>query len=158
MEYEAWQKSNETGFLLNRDFISFKHQYHPLQISSLGQLHTGGNVVLTVRSSAGSLQQLWYSFNMSTVFGRKGIVHKEFVPPRQTVSQFFYKTVLERLKKGVIRVRQDIAEKCLLHHNNASCYTALSITEFLTPISISVFPIPRIPLTSIPVTFSFFLN
>ena len=32
----------------------------------------------------------------------RGIVHKEFVPPGQTVNHAFYKDVLERLRKRVI--------------------------------------------------------
>ena len=37
-------------------------------------------------------------------FYSRGIVHKEFVPPGQTVNHAFYKDVLERLRKGVQRV------------------------------------------------------
>jgi len=37
-------------------------------------------------------------------FNRRGIVHKEFVPPGQTVNHAFYKDVLERLRKWVQRV------------------------------------------------------
>jgi hypothetical protein len=47
--------SNETDFLLTKVFIFFKHQCYPLQNSSLGQLHTDGDVVLTLASSAISL-------------------------------------------------------------------------------------------------------
>ena len=32
-------------------------------------------------------------------FDRRGIMHKEFVPPGQTVNHAFYKDVLERLSK-----------------------------------------------------------
>jgi hypothetical protein len=34
-------------------------------------------------------------------FDRRGIVHKEFVPPGQKVNQVFYKDVLEQLRKRV---------------------------------------------------------
>ena len=71
-----------------------------------------------------------------------GIIHKEFVPPGQTVNQHFYREVLERLKKLVARVRPDIKEKWMLHHDNAPCHTALSITEFLAKRSIPVVPQP----------------
>jgi len=37
-------------------------------------------------------------------FDSQGIVHKEFVPPGQTVNQTFYWEVLERLRKRVLRV------------------------------------------------------
>ena len=33
-------------------------------------------------------------------FDSQGIVHKEFVPPGQTVNQTFYREVLESLRKG----------------------------------------------------------
>ena len=46
------QKSNETDFLLNMNFISFTNQSYPLQNSSLGQLHSDGGVVSIVPSSA----------------------------------------------------------------------------------------------------------
>ena len=38
-------------------------------------------------------------------FDNQGIVHKQFVPPGQTVNQTFYGEVLERLRKRVARVR-----------------------------------------------------
>jgi hypothetical protein len=53
--YEVWQKSNETDFLLTMNFILFTNEGHPLQNSSLGQLHSDVGVVSTVRSSAGRL-------------------------------------------------------------------------------------------------------
>jgi len=56
-----------------------------------------------------------------------GIMHKEFVPPGQTDSHAFYKDVLEQLRKWVQRVRTDIADDRVLHHNNAPAHTALSI-------------------------------
>jgi len=44
-------------------------------------------------------------------FYSQGIVHKEFVPPGQTVNQTFYREVLERLRKTVASVRPGIARK-----------------------------------------------
>jgi len=64
-------------------------------------------------------------------FDSQGIVHKEFVPPGQTVNQNFYREVLERLRKIVARVRPGIARTWMLHHDNAPCHTAVSINEFL---------------------------
>jgi len=46
--YTVWQKSNETDFLL----IVLANQGYPLQNSSIGQLHSDGDVVSIVRSSA----------------------------------------------------------------------------------------------------------
>ena len=48
--YVAWQKSNETDFLLTMNFILFTNQN-----SSLAQLHRDGGVVSIVRNSAGRL-------------------------------------------------------------------------------------------------------
>jgi hypothetical protein len=75
-------------------------------------------------------------------FDSQGIVHKEFVPPGQTVNQQFYREVLERLRKRVLRVRPSIAESWMLQHDNAPCHTALSVTQFLTQKGISVVPQP----------------
>ena len=59
-------------------------------------------------------------------FLSQGIVHKEFVPPGQTVNQIFYREVLERLRKMVARVRSGIARTWMLHHDNAPCHTTVS--------------------------------
>ena len=56
----------------------------------------------------------------------------------QTVNHVFYKDVLERLRKRVQRVRTDIADDWVLHHNNAPAHTALSIREFLAKNNIPV--------------------
>ena len=48
-------------------------------------------------------------------FDSRGIVHKEFVPPGQTVNHAFYKDVLERLRKRVQRVPRDIADDWVLN-------------------------------------------
>ena len=75
-------------------------------------------------------------------FDSRGIVHKEFVPPGQTVNHAFYKDVLERLRKRVQRVRRDIADDWVLHHDNAPACTALSIRELLAKKNIPVLPHP----------------
>jgi len=75
-------------------------------------------------------------------FYGRGIVHKEFVPPGQTVNHAFYKDVLEWLRKRVQRVRRDIADDWVLQHDNAPVHTALSIWEFLTKKNIPVLPHP----------------
>jgi len=83
-------------------------------------------------------------------FDSHGIVHKEFVPPGQTVNQTYYREVLERLGKRVARVRPDIARSWMLHHHNAPCHTAVSINEFLAEKSIPVVPQPPSLLDLIP--------
>ena len=57
-----------------------------------------------------------------------------------SVNQDFCKYVLERLRKRVIRVRPDIADKWMLHHDNAPCHTALSVREFFILKGIPVVP------------------
>ena len=65
-------------------------------------------------------------------FDSRDIVHKEFLPPGQTVNHTFYKDVLvERLRKQVQQVQRDIADDWVLQHDNAPAHTALSIREFL---------------------------
>jgi len=77
-------------------------------------------------------------------FDRQGIVHKEFVPPGQTVNQTFYQEVLERLRKRVARFQPGIERTWMLHHDNASCHTAVSINEFLAEKNIPVVSQPPI--------------
>ena len=64
-------------------------------------------------------------------FDSQGIVHKEFVPPGQTVNQTCFREVLERLRKRVAHVQPGIACTWMLHHNNTPRHTAVSINEFL---------------------------
>ena len=82
------------------------------------------------------------NFDYCFFFDSRGIVHKEFVPPGQTVNHAFYKDVLERLRKWVQRVRTDIADDWVLHHDNAPAHTAHSVREFLAKKNIPVFPHP----------------
>ena len=42
-------------------------------------------------------------------FDSQGIVHSEFVPEGQTANQFYYREILERLRKIAVRVRPSIA-------------------------------------------------
>jgi len=53
-----------------------------------------------------------------------------------------YKDVLERLRKRVQRVRTDIADDWVPHHDNPPAHTALSIREFLAKKNIPVLPHP----------------
>ena len=86
------------------------------------------------------------------LFDSQEIVHKEFVPPGQTVNQTFYQEVLERLRKRVARVRPCIARTWILHHDKAPCHTAVYINEFLTEKKHSCgSSAPRIRRISVPV-------
>jgi len=57
----------------------------------------------------------------------QGIVHKEFVPPGQTVNGKFYCEVLKRLREGIWRKCPDKWKKnnWVLHHDNAPTHTSL---------------------------------
>jgi len=64
-------------------------------------------------------------------FDSQGVVHEEFLPQGQTDNKQYYREVLERLRKTVHRVRPEIVDTWMLHHDNAPCHTAISVNEFL---------------------------
>jgi len=75
-------------------------------------------------------------------FDQKGIVHKEFVPPGQTVKAAFYIEVLKCLRENVRRKWpnqwQNITRP--LHHDNAPAHVALLTRRFLTDNNKTVVP------------------
>jgi len=77
-------------------------------------------------------------------FDQKGIVHKEFVPPSQTVNAAFYVEVLKRRRENVRRKRPDQWQNntWLLHHDNAPAHAALLTRRFLTDNNMAVVPHP----------------
>ena len=77
-------------------------------------------------------------------FDQKEIVHKEFVPPGQTVIAAFYVEVLKRLRENVRRKRPDQWRNntLLLHHDNAPAHAALLTRRFLTDNNMTVVPHP----------------
>ena len=76
------------------------------------------------------------------LFDSMGIVHKEWVPTGQTVNQYYYKHILERLRKRVIRIHPNISTNWILHHDNAPAHAAFSGVQFLTSKGITVMPQP----------------
>jgi len=74
----------------------------------------------------------------------RGIVHREFVPPGQTVNQEFYLEVLRRLRENVRRKRPKLwrSGDWFLHHDNAPVHTALSVTRYLASLGWTVIPHP----------------
>jgi len=76
----------------------------------------------------GSNEQIKSEIHAHHFFLFKG---KEFVPPGQAVNQTFYLQVLERLRNRVLRVRREIANTWLLHHDNAPSHTSFAVREFL---------------------------
>jgi len=63
-------------------------------------------------------------------FDSMGIVHKQWVPAGQRVNQCYYKDILKRLRKTVIRVRPNIATNWILHHDNAPADAAFCVAVF----------------------------
>ena len=92
-------------------------------------------------------------------FDQKGIVHKEFVPPGQTVNAAFYVEVLKRLRENVRRKRPDHWRNntWLLHPDNAPAHAALLTRQFLTDNNMTVVPYPTYPPLQ-PATFSYCQN
>ena len=77
-------------------------------------------------------------------FDQKGIVHKVFVPPGQTVNGAFYVEILKRLREDVRRKRPDQWRNntWLLHHGNVPAYAALLTRRFLNYNNMTMVPLP----------------
>jgi len=77
-------------------------------------------------------------------FDQKGIVHKEFVPPGQTVNAAFYVEDLKCLWENVRRKRPDPwwNNTWLLHHYNVPAHAVLLTWWFLTYNNMTVVPHP----------------
>ena len=106
-----------------------------------GKVRNGTRKFLLIQRKHAWADPAWKQW-LLLFFDSHGIVHKEFVPSGQTVNHAFYKDVLERLRKRVQRVRNDIADDWVLQHDNALVHTALSIREFLAKKNIPVLPHP----------------
>ena len=104
-----------------------------------GKVRNGTRKVLLIRRKHTSRSRVKTRI---VFFDIHGIVHKEFVPPGQTVNHTFYNDVLEQLKKWVQQVGKDIADDWVLHHHNAPAHTVHSIREFLAKKNIPILPHP----------------
>ena len=93
-------------------------------------------------------------------FDQKGRVHKEFVPPGQTVNTAFYVEVLKRLRENVRRKRPDQWRNntWLLHHDSAPAHAALLTRWFLTDNNKTVVPHPPYSPNLAPIDFFLFLK
>ena len=89
-------------------------------------------------------------------FYSKGVVHKEFVPPGQTVNAAFYVEVLKRLKKRVARVRPEIANTWVLHHDNGPSHASMLVREFLAKQTVAMLPQPPYSPDLVPPDFFLF--
>jgi len=90
----------------------------------------------------------------------RGIVHKEFVPPDQTLNGKFYCEFLRRLRENVRRKQPEIWKNgnWLLHHDNAPAHTSISVKEFLTKVTCLLFPTLPTHLTWPPAIYTCFLK
>jgi hypothetical protein len=77
-------------------------------------------------------------------FNIQGIVHKEFLPPGQTINGKFYCEVLKQPRKGFQHKRPDKWKNnsWFLHHENAPAHTSLVVQQFLNSNNITVIPHP----------------
>ena len=90
----------------------------------------------------------------------RGIVHKAFVPPGQTVNGKFYCEVLRRLRENVRRKWPEMWKNgnWLLHHDNAPAHTSLIVREFPTKNNVTLFPTLPTHLTWFPAISTCFLK
>jgi histone-lysine N-methyltransferase SETMAR len=93
---------------------------------------------------------------VDSIFDIQGIVHKEFVPPGQTVNGKFYCEVLKRLRVGIrCKCPDKLKNKSqFLHHDNMPAHTSL-VQQFLTSKNITV--IPHHPYSPYLAPFNFYL-
>ena len=69
---------------------------------------------------------------MICFFDMAGVVHKEFVPPGQTVNGPFYIAVLGRLRDAVRRKRPEKwPNSWILHHDNAPTHSSFVVRQYL---------------------------
>ena len=78
-------------------------------------------------------------------FDSEGIFHTEFLPQGQTANQFYYREILEGLRKRVVRVRPSIANNWILLHDDSHCHMAISVIEFLAKKGFLWFHSPILP-------------
>jgi hypothetical protein len=97
-------------------------------------------------------------FRIDNFFDIKGIVHKEFIPPFQTMNGSFYCEILKQLREGIWHKHPDKWKKnsWFLHHVNAPAHTSVVVRQFLTSKNITVIFHRPVRLTLPPVTFSYF--
>jgi transposase len=90
-------------------------------------------------------------------FDNEGTVHKEFVPPGQTVNGKFYCNVLRRMRENIRRKHPDkwCNNSWALHHNNAPPHISLVLRQFLASTKMTVIPQP--PYSEDLATCGFFL-
>ena len=68
---------------------------------------------------------------MTAFFDFRGVVHYEFLPPRQTVNKEYYLSVMLPLRKAICPKRSELwaNNSWFLHHDNAASHTALFLRD-----------------------------
>lgn len=96
------------------------------------------------RPTKSRLQKSKVKTMLIAFFDNDGIIHKEFVPPGQTVNAAFYEDVLKRLLQRIRRVRPDLHKsgKWVLLHDNAPAHTAIRVRQFLAQHNVTVIDHP----------------
>jgi len=89
------------------------------------------------RPKKARMSKLEVKYMLVCFFDSVGIVHKECVPAGQAVNQYYYTDILERLRKRVMRVRRNIAQKWIHHHDNAHAASLLTRPRTLLLLCIS---------------------
>jgi [histone H3]-lysine36 N-dimethyltransferase SETMAR len=132
----------------NRDFLkqivtgdeSWCYQYEPSTKRQTAEwLPRGADRPKKVRGARSHVKTMLLAF-----FDAKGIIHKEFLPPGQTVNGIFYKQVMERLLHRMSRVRSDMyhTQNWQLLHDNAPCHTSVLVKDFLASQNVKVLQHP----------------
>ena len=77
-------------------------------------------------------------------FDLHGVIHYEFVPRGQTVSQEFYAAGLKLLREAVRRKRPQLwtNQSWVLHHDNAPAHSSFFVRNFLAKNEATVVPQP----------------
>uniref|UniRef100_A0A8C3CC15 Transposase n=1 Tax=Cairina moschata TaxID=8855 RepID=A0A8C3CC15_CAIMO len=91
-------------------------------------------------------------------FDQHGVIHKEFVPPGQTVNAVFYVEVLTRLRKCIARVHPAIVNNWQLHHDNALSHAVFRVVEYLAQHKVAMLPQPPYSPDLAPPDFFLFLR
>lgn len=81
---------------------------------------------------------------MTVFFDFRGVVHYEFLPPRQTVNKEYYLSVMRRLREAIRLKRPELwaNNSWFLHHDNAPSHTALVLRDHFVKNSTHIVPQP----------------
>jgi [histone H3]-lysine36 N-dimethyltransferase SETMAR len=93
-----------------------------------------------------------------TFFDSKGIIHKEFVPPGQTITGEYYLNVLMRLMARIHRIRPDYRDgnSWSLLHDNAPSHKSIIVCRYLAKHNVCVLNHPPYSPDLAPCDFSLF--